>query len=275
MAGLRELKNHLKSIKTTGQLAGAMRTVSVAKYSKVNARLAEYKEYANNCSDMLSRFGISCGRKAYDGKKQDVLVVFSSNRGLCGSYNTENLTHFADIYNGYDEKPLVVTVGKKAQEYCREKKIDITKCFVFSDVPSYGETEEAAEWLRELYMSGKTDCIRVVYQSFINMLKQLPTDKNIVDFTPKRIGDEEGILFVPDAESVRENLFPLCFRSVFYSLVLECAAGAQAATVIAMRSAYDNAKKSESELETAINRRRQAEVTSGVLELSVEETEQI
>lgn len=274
MAGVRELKKHLKSIKTTGQLAGAMRTVSVAKYSKINARLSEYKVYAKSCSDMFLRLGISVKREEYAGKKQDILVVFSGNRGLCGGFNMENLAYFLDIYNAYDEKPLVVTVGKKAQEYCLEKKIDVAKSFVFSDVPSYGETDEVSEWLLELYMSGKTDSIRLIYQSFINMLKQVPVDKNIVNFYSEGHVSEDGMLFIPDAECVREAPFAMYFRSVFYSASLESAAGAQAATVIAMRSAYDNAKKSEFELETAINRRRQAEVTSGVLELSVEETEQ-
>lgn len=265
MAGLRELKKHLKSIKTTGQLAGAMKTVSTAKYSRVNASLAGYREYAAACGEMLSH----CGKELsspINPSAPECIVVMSGNRGLCGGYNLELLSYFKEKYSASGASARIVAVGRKAGEYCAEKGIPIEKKLVFGDVPDYSDSAGLAEYLLGMFVSGEVSGVTFIYQSFRNMLSQTPASVRVLPISDPEKASDDMTLYIPDEASVSKRLTGFCFAASIHSLVLETAAGSQAATLIAMRSAYDNAHDSAQKLETAINRRRQASVTAGVIE---------
>ena len=277
MATLRELKKRLGGVKTTKALAGAMKTVATAKYSRVNAELNGYSTYASRCERLLTYSDPAEKYREGEEDGKTVYVLISGNRGLCGGYNGELLSYFNEIRSKCGENALFVTCGKIAADFFRDKKIGSLAAFAVSDVPTFADSSAVSSFLRKLYATGGVSEIILIRQNFYNMLKQTPESKR---FLPQNRGTEstypggDEVVFLPDRETVSQAAFDYCTDAAMYSVLLNCAAGAQAATIMAMRAAYDNANESESALETAINRRRQSEVTASVIETASDNYEQ-
>lgn len=266
MASLQELRKRLRSIQSTGQLAGAMRTAATAKYAKVSRIRDEFAPYADACRDMLRLLGgAGIEPEAEEAAHRDCLVILGGNRGLCGGFNAE-LFRFLEEELKKTEAPVLLVGGKKAAVFLRERGMDFEE-YPLSDVPSYDEIKPLAERLRALYVTGEVERVLVVYQNFRNMLTQVPTAAQILP-EPVSDGEESAAapLFLPDRDTIGAQLAVNCLDAQVFDLALSNSAGAQAATIMAMRSACDNAEASAADLEITINRRRQAEVTSSVIE---------
>ena len=264
MAGLRELRKRLRSIKTTGQIAMAMRTAATAKYSRVNQVRAAFTPYSEGCRSVLASLGGEGIRGAENATERDCVVLISGNRGLCGGFHAE-LFRYAEGYLAESgAKPLLLAVGKKAAGFFHERGLE-EECFELSDIPSFEETKKLSDRLLQIYREGEAQRIVVIYQHFHNMLTQTPGSEVLLPAPGEEARETEGV-YLPDRESIAERLALLCFESAVYEIALTSASGAQAATLMAMRSACDNAEESAQKLEITINRRRQAEVTAGVIE---------
>lgn len=269
MAGLQQLRKRLKSIRATGQLAEAMRTAATIKYSRVSRVREEFIPYANGSADMLAllgRFGIC--REAECVSDRDCLVLFGSNRGLCGGFNAELFRFMDRTLASESETPHIISCSRKASAYLREHMLPYEE-FILSDVPDYEETHTLCEHLRALYASGTVNRVRLIYQSYHNMLLQEPTDRQILlDPNEHRAANPDGILYLPSPAAIGTRLALTCLNNEVFAVALDNASGAQAATLMAMRSACDNAAESAAKLETTINRRRQADVTASVIEIA-------
>ena len=268
MASLQELRKRLKSIRSTGQLAGAMRTAATAKYSRLGSVRGVFLPYAGACRDMLQMLGGSIVRREpEDAEVRDCVIVMGGNRGLCGGFNTE-LNRFVDEQLSGLRDPKILVCGRKAAAHLRERGMDFEE-YPLSDVPMYEELRPLADHVLSLYTEGETQRILVIYQSFRNMLNQDPRMLQLLPETgeggPAAAGDD-SVLYFPDRETISEQLAIKCLNVRIYDLALENAVGAQAATMMAMRSACDNAEATAADLEITINRRRQADVTSSVIE---------
>lgn len=265
MAGLQELKKRLRSIEITGQLAGAMRTAATGKYAGLSRRRNDYIPYAEACRDMLAFMGGGgIRRKTETAAERDCLVLMSGSRGMCGGFHAELFRFLEEELRGR-EAPLLIAWGRKAAQYLRERDRAFEE-FPVSDMPKFEETVPLADRLREIYETGEADRVIVVRQRFRNMLIQEPEAFCLLPEEGWGPSAEDPPLLLPDRETIGELLAIQCFGAQVYGLALENALGAQAATLTAMRSACDNAETAAAELEIRINRRRQAEVTSGVIE---------
>ena len=272
MATLRELRKRLRSVKSTGALAGAMKTVSTAKYSRLSSAVSAGEEYANCCETLAALLGgLEINSAPQENPRPDVpelYVLFSGNRGLCGGYNSELFAYFSDLRKTLPGSCLFGACGRTAREYCREKGIDLFCEFDIPDIPSFADARRISDHFRGLYSDGAVSKIVFVFQKFENMLKQTPSCSVFLPTESEKTACGDEYIFVPDRETVAESALPVCFDEKAYSHLLKCASGAQAATLMAMRAAYDNAGATATSLETAINRRRQTEVTAGVIETS-------
>ncbi len=265
MASLQELRKRLRSIQSTGQLAGAMRTAATAKYAKLGRVREGFVPYAAGCRDMLRLLGgAGITRTAEEVSPRDCLVILSSNRGMCGGFNAE-LNRFLETELSELRDPLLLVCGKKAALFLRERGIALEE-FEVSDVPRYAEMKLAAERLRTLYREGAVSRVFVLYQRFQNMLTQVPTRRRLLPEEDDGECRDETPLFLPDRDTIAARLAESCLDAALYDLALENAAGAQAATMMAMRSACDNAEAAAADLQITINRRRQADVTASVIE---------
>lgn len=280
MAGMRELKNRLKSIRATGQLAGAMKTVASAKFSKSNKILQNYTEYAGACGEVLKKFGseLESVLPCPDAEAPECLIVVTSNRGLCGSYNTALLA-FADecfLSRRRDGKPFqIVTCGKMAQTYYEEHGVETAKNFNLPDVPEYEDCGEMFEYIRNEFEAGHFSSVRFIYQHFKNTLTQIPCTKEVLPLTAEKteVSENTDALYIPDRRTVMKNACTVCLNACIFETVLEASTGAQAATLMAMREAYNNAEETAAGLNLEICRKRQSEVTSSVLETYAPEQE--
>ena len=271
MPTLRELQKRLESAETIKQLAGAMRSAATAKYTKLCAVLEAYSSYAaalRSISDTCGGASISV-QSSPDESGSELCVLVSGNRGLCGGYHHQLFTFFADQIK--DKNVRVVTCGKKALDFCRTKKIPVESSFSLSDVPDFAEAKKIAEYCRERYSAGEIGKVSVCSQRFYNMLRSEPhTDVILGQAAGEAEQADDGVIFIPERSSVAKDLEPLMLASCVYDLLLSAATAAQSATLVAMRSAYDNASSSISSLETQINRLRQAAVTASVLETAID-----
>lgn len=270
MPNLRELKKHLHSIEMTGQLAGAMKTVAAAKYSRINAILTNYARYAKRCGEIRERFGamLSDAYPCVDPDAPRGIVVLGSNRGLCGGYNIE-LLNFADAVLAESPRPWkLFAVGKRATVRFHDSGTPMEGEYVLPDVVRYEDCTALLSRLLDLYRAGEISTVEIVHQKFVNMLTQTPVISPLLPLSEESDGDAEGILFVPDRETVLFSAAEVCVNASMYMYLLESAAGAQAATLMAMRSAFDNAEQTAAELESAISRKRQSDVTASVIETS-------
>ena len=267
MATVQSLKKKLQTIRSTTKLTRAMKTASTVKFSKLSGIYGEYEKYADEYLRLYEGYRsefdsvMPCGNP----DAPCCYIVITSNKGMCGSFNTELLSFFTNM----DEKGLVVSCGLKADEFFTKKGIEVKKSFTFEDIPSYEQTRELFDFVCSLMEKGEISSVKTVYPEYVNMIKQRPVCKELFTCEPFN-PDNEAPIFVPDRETFIKNTAEKIFMCVLYKRVLETALGAHAATVAAMRSAYDTACEYSEKLETEMNRKRQSQVTADVIESSSE-----
>ncbi|MBO5231712.1 MAG: F0F1 ATP synthase subunit gamma [Clostridia bacterium] len=272
MPAIQSLKKQLKGILSTKKLTKAMKTVSTVKFSKLNGVYSEYSHYGKAVEDILNSFGADflSIAEANDSSAPAAVIVIASNKGLCGNFNAE-LLNFALEEIEKIGSSYIIACGKKAISFLKNKKIPVKKEYVFDDVPLYDDAASLLEELLKLRKSGEISRVYVVYSKYKNMMLQTPT---LVDFFNVSSSENEtAALFIPDKQTVMHKIVKNAFKAKFYELVLESAIGAQAATLMTMRSAYDTATEYAESLEKEINRVRQSAVTADVITTSAERDE--
>jgi len=273
MLAIQGLKKQLRGIRSTRKLTKAMRTVATVKFSKLNDMYGEHAKYGQQCRKVFKQYGafFQSSFKVTDPSAPSLVLVMTSNKGLCGNFNAEVL-RFAEEELEKMGSVLVAACGKKAIHYFQMKGRTLEKEYVLDDIPSY---EESSEILKDIIMwreEGKISQVYIIYPQYKNMMNQIPRISTL--FFTEETGEDDFILFIPDEETVTHRITELIFKSMFYSYVLETAVGAQAATLMTMRSAYDTATEYYEELESEINRMRQSAVTADVIETAVERKEE-
>lgn len=269
MATVQSLKKKLQTIRSTAKLTRAMKTASTVKYSKLNEIYAEYGKFSDEYLRLYNSYKDEYN-SVFSCDNPDApccYVVIASNKGMCGSFNTELLSFFSKTYENDDA--VIISCGKKATEYLDKKGIKTERSFVFSDIPTYAQVAELFEYICVLLKEGKISAVKTIHPEYVNMMKQRPVCQGLFSYE-KSNTDNEKPLFVPDKETFIKNTAEKILLSVLYKRVLETALGAQAATLSAMRSAYDTALEYSSKLETEMNRKRQSQVTADVIEISSE-----
>ena len=263
MATLTDLRKRLRGIQTICQLAGAMRTVSAAKLSRLNAATYAFSAYAQGCRELLAASGAAIAQvSGEDGRT--LIVLLSGNRGLCGSYHNELFSFLQSLPEATDA--CYIGCGNVSSAYLRERGIEGAEEIHIPDVPEYAQAEFLTDRVLSRYLSGEVNRVLFVFSESINAMLQAPKCIELLPGTSS--GKADDILWLPDPSTVREGLAEFCLRAQVYFLLLKCAMGVQSATLNSMRSAYDNGKESARELETAINRLRQTKVTASVIETS-------
>lgn len=269
MPTVQSLKKQLKGVKTTQKLTKAMKTIATIKFSRLNAIYSHYSEFGRQCERMFEHYGASFleAVREKDSLAPPAVVVLGANKGMCGSFNSE-LLNFAYSVLGGMKSYLLVGCGKKTVTFFEAKNIPIEKQWILNDVPTYKESSALLDELIQWRRSGKISDVFVIFAEYNNMMKQTPKVFELFESAEHK--DTHYVWYVPDKETFVEKTARPVFYSMFYEMVLESAIGAQAATVITMRSAYDTATEYAEKLEGQINRIRQSSVTADVIETSAE-----
>lgn len=266
MAGLEQLKKRLRSVELSGQFAGAMKTVASAKYARINKRYVRYRRYAEKLEAMLGQCGGELSPRLPESpKNRTCYLVLGYNRGFCGGYNAE-LHAFADRILSTDGEAVLLVCGKAAIAHFEERKQELAGRFLLPDVPDAADCRALFDTVLSLYLEGRVNAVRVIWQKYVNTLKQTPEVLQILPFTQREGAASTELLWLPDRRTVLSGLWRCAAEGLLYGTVLEAAVGAQAATLAAMRTASDNAAETAEKLELEINKKRQSAVTSGVIE---------
>lgn len=267
MASLEQLKKKLQSVELTKQLTTAMKTVSSAKYSKLNRIFSAFKIYMKELDKFepyCSGFG-NLGGNSTD-KQLECFVIMGYNRGFCGSYNSE-LHAFATSVLEKHKDYILIVCGKNAISYFDGKTNTNFDRYILPDVPDYSSCKPFIDRVIELYTTGKVSSVSIIYQNFISTMTQEPALAKILPFpVMENEQNDMDALLIPDKETVLDNLQLKVIESKIYKIILEAAIGAQSATLLAMRTAVDHATDTAEVLGNEIHKKRQSAVTNGVIE---------
>ena len=274
MATIQNLKKKLQVILSTKKITKAMKTASTVKYSKLSALYSDCEKYEEQCRRMYENYrnDINSVFAIKNIDAPSLYILLTSDKGMCGSFNTELTVFFGKIIKEQSTPPKIIVCGKKGIDYLDSKKIGYTKSYLFSDTPAYSDADEMFREIKSLIESGEISSVKIVYPKYLNMMMQRPVCEELFTFDNGTTPEGDEPLFVPDRQTVIHCTAEKILVSILYKKILETALGAQAATLTTMRTAYDSACEYSEQLEIQINRKRQSQVTADVIEISSEYT---
>lgn len=287
MPNLKEVRNRITSVSSTQQITKAMKMVAAAKLRKAQDAIITMRPYADKLDEILKNVSSSLDGSVDNpyGVEREVnkvlVIVFSSDRGLCGAFNTNVFKTakalIADKYQSQFEAGDVVvkTIGKKAFEHFARFPEYTTDD---SDYESYGDNafdnfKAIAEKVMKSFVEGEYDAIELCYNEFKNAATQelkaelfLPVVEE-VDETLSYTPDPKDYIFEPSKEYIIEDLIPKSLNITFYKALLESHASEHGSRMTAMDKATDNAGELLKDLKLTYNRARQAAITTEILEI--------
>jgi F-type H+-transporting ATPase subunit gamma len=292
-ATLRELRGRIRSAGSIKKITKAQEMIATSRIGKAQARLKEARPYATEITRMLTTLAAEAALdhpllvERAEPKRAGVLVV-SSDRGLCGAYNSGAFRRAEELFSLLRESgktPVLYTVGRKALGYYRFRNWDITESWTgFSERPSYGDAAKIAETLVKAFMAGAevdgerpeqdgpagVDELHIVYTEFKSMMSQSAGAHRIAPMVVEYVEDAGPYTlysFEPDATTLFEALLPRYLTTRVYAALLESAASELASRQRAMKSASDNADDLIKALTLEANRERQAQITQEISEI--------
>ena len=278
MASLRKLTRRINSVTNTKQITNAMKMVSTAKLQKAQKLIGSTRSYSETLDSMISQIATRREITSHplleesNGSKT-LYILITSDRGLCGGFNSNISKEALNFYNSAEDKSLIdfVIVGKKAKEYMSSRDIPVFKSYVgFFDKLSINHADQINDDIVDLYMSGKYSNVVVKYNKFKSMLVQ---DITLEDFLPIQKVDvdesEHRADFTYDGDEIEmiRTLLTESLKLKIWKILLESYSSEQAARRNAMESATDNADDIVSKLTIQKNRIRQAMITTEINEI--------
>ena len=266
---IHSLKRRIKSIRSTGQMTNAMKTVAISKYNRTLAALQLFTPYYDACSALLAEVGFAPNGNEIKRGNKICFVVLTANRGLCGTYNNDVFKKLSEVIPP-DGNYCVVICGRWGQNSYKSKQIqNVIKCFDIPDIPDYGSASALAAYLQGLYESDtEIGSVRFVMQEFINIMTQIPTEN---EYLPPAVLDtaaQTEYVFDPDKAQLSQGLQTRCLNAAVYKYLLSSAVGAHGAMFVAMRTSAENSEEMLNNLELELNRMRQTAVTTQVIEIA-------
>ena len=284
MPNLKEVRNRISSVNSTKQITSAMKLVSAAKLKKAQDAIIKMRPYANKLKEILSNLSqsIDASEGVYSQEreiKNVLLVVVTSNRGLCGAFNA-NVIKKANslIENEYAAQysaggVSVITIGKKATAYF-SKKTGMTHISshdeLFGEL-SFENTVAVAERVMKMFAEGKTDRVEFIYNLFKSAGTQIVSNEQFLPVLPPVNTTDNAAtqeyIFEPSKAEIIENLIPLSLKMQFFKVLLDSHAAEHGARMTAMHKATDNASELLKNLKLSYNKARQAAITNEILEI--------
>jgi F-type H+-transporting ATPase subunit gamma len=283
MPNLKDLKNRIASVKSTRKITKAMQMVSAAKLRRAQDAAEASRPYAERFNAVLGALSASVGgsdtapRLLAGTGKDDVqlLVVMTSEKGLCGGFNT-NIVRLARLriaeLKAQGKTVKIITVGKKGREQLKRDYSDLfVEHFDLSDVKKLGyvHAQNIAKGLLARFDSLEFDVATIFYSKFQNVVTQVPTAQQIIPAAYEASEDAGGALYdyEPSEEAILADLLPRGVATQIFAALLENAASEQGARMSAMDNATRNAGDMIDQLTIQYNRSRQAVITNELIEI--------
>lgn len=278
MANLKELRNRISSVSSTMQITSAMKMVSAAKLKRAQDAIVEMRPYAEKLEEILMNVSatLDASEGVYsqqvDEAKKVLLVIVSSNRGLCGAFNSNIVKQVLAYKAEFNGELDVFAIGKKADEILLKREPSIKhigeRNSVFDGI-SFEGVAEVAEMLMQKFRDGEYDRIDLIYNQFKNAAVQRVQQEQ---FLPVRESDADSAntgdyIYEPSKEEILEDIIPKSLKTQIFKAVLDSNASEHGARMTAMHKATDNANELKRNLSLEYNKARQAAITNEILEI--------
>lgn len=280
MSSAKELRTKIGSVKNTQKITRAMEMVAASKMRKAQDRMVRSKPYAHKIRDVMHHVALACTEYKHpflqerDIKRAGFIIV-STDRGLCGGLNSNlfkaAIKHMRDLSNQKIDMDLCL-IGTKADTYFRNLGANvIAKANHLGDAPKVEDLIGIVKVMLDAYREEKIDALYLYHNDFVNTMTQKPVKVQLLPIKPDpEKGVEKGhwdYIYEPGAKELLERLLRSYIESQVYQGVIENIACQQAATMVAMKSATDNAGKIIDDLQIAYNKARQATITREIAEI--------
>ena len=278
MANLKELRNRITSIGSTMKITSAMKMVSAAKLKKAQDAIVQMRPYASKLTEILQKASstLDSSENAYgevrDGNKVR-LVVISSNRGLCGGFNSSVVKKAKSYMAANPAEYTIATVGKKAHDAFKNDSRKVSSNTALWDEITFDGAKQEAQALMDGFVAGEFDKVVILYNSFKNAAVQEPQAEQFLPIAmedqlgTEEVADTTEYIYEPSMQEILADLIPTSLKTQFFAALLDANASEHGARMTAMHKATDNAKALQGDLKLEYNKARQAAITNEILEI--------
>lgn len=285
---MRDLKGRIGSVASSEKITGAMKMISSAKMHKAESalrRVRPFRDQIQNTIDHLISADAEYSSPLTEIRpvKRRAIVLLSSDEGLCGAFNMNLFKRTLEIINqarmAETENPVmfvVYPIGKKASKFAQKLVGDNVEIVTADEMTAKSSVEDIARFTGELtreFIAGKVDCVEVVYTHYKSASKQILATRQLLPIaaddlaTGEKVERNKPYLFEPDVNTIYNEVLPLYVLSSMQETICSNRVSEQAARVMAMQSANDNAKELLDELQLEYNKLRQQSITSELLDI--------
>lgn len=280
MPGSKEIRNQIKSVENTRKITKAMEMVAASKMRKAQDRMRAARPYSEKIRNVAAH--MSHAEPEYKHpfliRREEVknvgLIVVTSDKGLCGGLNTNVLRIATNQMQAWEAEKLgieVSTIGNKGLTFMNRINAKVKSQLAgLGDAPHIDKLIGPVKVMLDAYIAGEIDQLYVVYNKFINTMKQEPKLEQLLPLSGENLGAPKGhwdYIYEPEAKLVIDDLMVRYVESIIYQAVAENMASEQSARMVAMKAASDNAKTVIGELKLVYNKARQAAITKEISEI--------
>lgn len=278
MASLKEVKSRIGSVISTQQITKAMKMVAAAKLRKSQERITQMRPFAQKMNTILQNLSASgSDQDAWYAKQREVnkvlIVVVTSDRGLCGSFNSNVIKNTVRVIqeNYPTQAVTILPIGKKGLEFFTKRGFSVISDYstLFQNL-SFDKVAACGEFIMNAFRKGEYDRVDVVYNQFKNVATQILMVEQFLPVKPQastKKGADIDYIFQPNQEEILSGLVPKSLKVQLYKSVLDSNASENGARMTAMDKASENAGELLKELKLTYNRTRQAAITKEILEI--------
>jgi len=278
----RQIKRRILTTSNISKITKAMEMVAASKMRKAQAQALKNRAFARAIENSLKNVAAHTDANlhpllAQHAAGKDVLIVISTNKGLCGGLNT-NLFRQLNNWSQQHKNPAIIAVGKKAVQFVRKTSLDLLAEFI--SIPEHvnaADTTVVSSLIIEKFLNKEFKSVNILYMDFISTISQtvritrlLPiaqekTEEKVLDFMPTI---KEEYIFEPNAKAILNSLLPYYVENTIYQIFLEAKASEHSARMVTMKNASENAQELVGELKLILNKSRQASITSELLDIT-------
>ena len=279
MATLKEIRNRVGAVRSIQKVTNSMKMVAAAKLRKAQEMILSARPFAHKLED-LSNHIFSLIENSDDELlqkreiKSQLVVIITSDRGLAGVFNTNLIKHAEILINESTYDTQVLAIGKKCVDYFSKHGYNMFDRYVgiFGSL-NYEMSKEIVQKIVKGYTDGRYDCVKIVYNEFVSIIKQNPITKDFLPFATNTDKNENNnfngvdYIYEPGLIEILKYLIPRQLNIQFWKALLESNAAEQGARMTAMETATSNASELIRSLNLEYNRARQSAITTELLEI--------
>ncbi len=280
MPTIRQIRSRIKSVRNISQVTRAMQMISASKMRRAQNAVTASRSYSEKAREVLTYVATEPGRSKHlhpllEERTQVsniAVVLFTADRGLAGAYNMNIIRKTVDFIKQQRAPVKFITVGRRGRDLMRRMGYTVVADFSgMGDRPQISQISALARGTMDEFLEHRVDQVYLAYTDFVNVLRQIPTVKQILPIPEaerKHEGPEAVYLYEPTAEQILAQVLPRFVQVQIYQALLEAVASEHAARMVAMRNATDNANELIESLTLLRNKVRQTAITKEMLDIA-------